>query len=156
MSNKWDGVSAIGTWFAGLATLLAVVIALWQGKPKINIRTLYGSVAITESINKILDRNALIIILTNTGNTTINVNYIGFKLPKNQYAIIYDKIALPIIINPAERIEIQYTSKEVEELNKSGIDRYDIIFAVINTNKTYIQKTKLIKKITRFWWWKFG
>lgn len=157
MIINWEAVSAIGQILGVIATLIAVIVALKQNKPKIRVEYLVGN-----EVSFGLDHqgytskeNCLFITVINIGIIPVTIKNIGLKFPKNSIIINPDPQygMLPKVLQPSESIIVWTDAKSLE--NK-GIKDFDIAFTNDSTGGTHYCKVKLYRKITRFFYWKFS
>jgi hypothetical protein len=105
----WLGLStaaweAIGTWFAGIATLFTAIVALWIAQRGDAVRVkLVGTVAQILGNPKIpVERKHLLISVTNLGRHAVRLNTIGWRTGLLHYKSPWlgRKYAVQIVMPP--------------------------------------------------------
>lgn len=152
---NWDAVSAIGSWFGGIATFLAVCVALWDTRLKTK-----------KSLNLVLsqgfyfdgfgnDADTINFTFMNNGNRDIEIQEFGIVLIDGSVltilsnAFIINSSKLPILLEPdltAEyyilRTAFANSIKKAVSAGKLKVNDNIVMFVRDNFSKRYYQKTK--------------
>ncbi|HOV79379.1 MAG TPA: hypothetical protein PK728_04675 [Bacillota bacterium] len=159
MTINWDAFAAVGQWLGALATFLAVIVALKQGKPKVRVKAgVYDVVAAPPGgkFKKIHD-DRLYISVTNIGTVPIKIVKIGFRWPRSnnkKWSIINSEPGvLPKVLMPSEEVDVW---TEAKGLREKGINKFDIAIAMDSAGKVHYHEANIFRKITRFIWWNIG
>lgn len=149
----WNAIIAISQCIVAIVTFAAVLVALFQNKPRIKINSKHdGKFRIDpvtyKSIEKVGD---ITITAINVGMLPVEITNIGYKMPHACYTTNENETKkLPKLLMPGERVALNF---DLERLKNSKIKNYEIFYATDSCGKAYYHEAKLHLKIRRFLWW---
>jgi len=152
----WNAVSAIGQLLGVAVTFIAILIALFQNKPKIKVRARRdGRYSIDSSTMKPIEHvGDIIVTATNIGLNAVEITMIGYKMPHAAYTTTeYEINKLPKLLKPGESVSLKFDS---QSLKRIGIKSYIIFYALDSTGEAHYHDANIIQKVQRFLWWNLG
>jgi hypothetical protein len=152
----WDAIAAIGQVVGALATFLAILVAIYQNKPKVKVMAFRDGEYLVNSrtMQPIEFIGKINVIAVNAGLSAVGVTMIGYKMPHACYTTTEEELKkLPKLLMPGERVEASFDSQDFKRL---GLRDYDIFYALDNTGKAHFCRTNILLKVRRFLWWNLG
>ncbi|WP_041274644.1 hypothetical protein [Desulforamulus reducens] len=154
MEWNWNIFGSLGQWAGATATLLAVITALNQRKPKIKIRVRKDGQYLCDpkTLKPIKHCGSTIVIITNIGMLPVDIISVGYRFPHAFYTTSEDRLkSLPKHLGPGEHIAIEFdlSSNKYAET----IDKLKIFYALDSSGEEYYQQASPYEKILRSLWW---
>lgn len=159
MKYNWEAISAIGSWFGGMATFLAVVVALWQTKlsNKKSLKLAFNRTFLFDGLGGTTD--GIFLTIMNTGNRTVTIEEWGFTLNDGSALAVMDNglisigAKLPVTIEQDSSVQfymplINLANAFINAIHQSKITENDKIqvYARDSFSKRYNLKTKAVVK----------
>ncbi|WP_371375066.1 hypothetical protein [Sporomusa aerivorans] len=134
MGIDWNAVGAIGQWVGAIGTLLAIIFALQQNKPKLKI-LLQKKPPFYPSLSNF----SLIFVAVNQKAIPISIKEASFKTWGGMRLITYNFFGrqLPITLNTSESIEFEVSDNELINELKSVSDSSIILLKFFIMDTTY-------------------
>jgi hypothetical protein len=106
-----DWITAIGSAFAAVGTVGAVIVALWQSREKINLK-------LDCFYREVPNKEALVLVGGNTRRTPVNIVLAGLESASEFYDATYDNTEgdLPTILGHKETVRVEWTPEELRDL----------------------------------------
>lgn len=159
MKYNWEAISAIGSWFGGMATFLAVVVALWQTKlaSKKSLKLSFNRSFTFNGFGETMD--CISISIMNTGNRNITIEEFGFKMDNDsslvvmENSIIQNGAKLPTVLEPDSAIDfhvplVSFVNSFINAIKQGILDENGKIKIYVRDSfsKRYYHKTKFYVK----------
>ncbi|MHB0886867.1 MAG: hypothetical protein ACYC41_13405 [Bacillota bacterium] len=151
-----DALTVIGSWLGAIATLWAVLVALRKPRPQITLTATRRNIFTTNALGvteKVVS-DQYTVEAVNAGMMPVRLTNMGVRLPRGRFLMITPQPGqLTRVLDP---FESAYVMTDWAKLEKRGIRRTDIAYAVDAGGGRHWVKVKLWDRITRRLWWTFG
>jgi hypothetical protein len=155
-NNTWNLVAAVGQCAGALATFLAVLVAIYQSKPKIQVTAhrdgLYECEQ--ETLKAIRHVGNIVVTVANIGMFPLEINFVGYKMPHGSYTTTQEELnKLKRKLEPGDSISINFHSDSFKNID---LNWYHIFYAIGSNEKIYLQEANILKRGIRRIWWELG